>query len=265
MLKNEIINVTPEIASSILGNNKKNRPISSPTVNRYTTLMLDGKWHFNGEPIIIANDGTLLDGQHRLYAIIKSKMAQQCLVVSGVSTDAFPTIDTGKKRTASDAIATYDEKYQKYRIIIAAAVAHIFHFKTGEYKNSDRKVTDHNDVIKFLENNPRVLESVIVASGLNYAKKLCPASALAALHFLFSQKDYSLAKEFFEKLNSGEYLFDGHPVLTLRNKLADISMTPGSTKSRDIIPYIVKAWNLFRKKQSCKRLYLNQDAPTIIE
>lgn len=254
------------MASKILKKNTNNRPVSDGTVKRYAKAMKDGKWHFNGEPIIIASDDSLLDGQHRLQAIIASGLPQPMIMVKGVNKNAYKTIDVGKKRSAADALATYDKDYTKHRAIIAAAITTISHFKNWSYDEHARSnVMYHEDVIDFLEKNKKLLKSVGFIAPMSGAKKLAPYSCLVALHFLFSQKDNALSQDFFNKLNSGEGLSKNHPVLLLRNRLVEIRHAGGVFRSREVIPYLVKAWELLRRNEAVERLRVNPDwIPVIV-
>ena len=75
---------------------QKNRKVDDNLVDRYAHQMKKGLWDVNGEGIIIAESGRLLNGQHRLHAVIKSGKTIQSVVIYGVEEEAFKTIDTGK-------------------------------------------------------------------------------------------------------------------------------------------------------------------------
>lgn len=255
-----VVDVTPELAKAILGQNDKNRPISSDTVTKYSKLMKQNKWQFNGETIIIAIDGTLLDGQHRLSAIVASKTVQKMIVVKGVAKDAFTTIDIGKKRNASDALATYSEKYKKYRILIAACATTLQEFDNDVWNGSSTVVRPtHEETIKFVEANQGILKSVEYVSSLSGARKIIPQSALAACHYLFSKKDAFEAARFFEKLNNGERLNAEDPVLVLRQRLIEMRFAGGVFRAREVLPYIIKTWSLVRQGKKSKQLHIKSD------
>lgn len=71
-------------------------------MNRYKAEMLAGRWKENGQPIVFEGNNYLVDGQHRLRAIIEADIPVKSLVVYGVDTDAAMTIDTGLSRTLGD-------------------------------------------------------------------------------------------------------------------------------------------------------------------
>lgn len=97
--------ITPEIASSWLIKNSNNRPLSSYWVDTLVSAMKKGEWKYNAEAIKFDEDGNLLDGQHRLTAIVKSGVSIQALVVYGLAPEVFITLDQGRKRTTRDDLA----------------------------------------------------------------------------------------------------------------------------------------------------------------
>lgn len=99
MIQAKLEKITPAIAESYLQHNTNNyRAISHTRVKTYAEDMRNGCWQVNGEAIEFAEDGTLLNGQHRLKAIIDSGATVQILVVRGVEskTDIY---DCGGGRT----------------------------------------------------------------------------------------------------------------------------------------------------------------------
>jgi hypothetical protein len=102
----ELKEITPKDAQRLLLRNHKNqRSIRKHVVQRYADDMRRGLWMGeNGETIKVADDGTVLDGQHRLTAIVESGIAITCLIVTGVFEDDITTIDAGATRKFSDAL-----------------------------------------------------------------------------------------------------------------------------------------------------------------
>ena len=90
----EIETITPEIAQVWLEKNTNNRTIRQMVVDRYADEMCSGAWKLNAETIKFSRDGTLLDGQHRLWAVVESKVTIQSFVARGISADALQTIDS---------------------------------------------------------------------------------------------------------------------------------------------------------------------------
>ena len=94
--------ITPYLAEQYLGKNTRNRNVNQRVVLKYTNDIKRGFWNFDGAPIRFSKDGTLLDGQHRLHAIIKSGKSIDLLVIRGLAQETQATMDIGSMRQASD-------------------------------------------------------------------------------------------------------------------------------------------------------------------
>ncbi len=101
-MKSSLILVTPEIAAEMLSNNANNRPLRKGHVKRLADAILQGEWKVSPQPISIGGSGRLLDGQHRLTAIVEAGQAIQLMVCYGVEDSVFDVLDIGAKRSYSD-------------------------------------------------------------------------------------------------------------------------------------------------------------------
>jgi hypothetical protein len=68
----EIVLVTLEIAAQWLDRNPQNRRIVQSRVSFYAAQMQAGSWKLTHQGIAFDEYGNLVDGQHRLYAVILS-------------------------------------------------------------------------------------------------------------------------------------------------------------------------------------------------
>lgn len=101
-MQTEIVKITPEIAESYLSKNVKNRNIAPSRVDGYARDMVTGRWLFNPNPIVFDTEGVLIDGQHRLHAIVKAKIAVEMLVMRGAPCESINIIDFNKPRSSGD-------------------------------------------------------------------------------------------------------------------------------------------------------------------
>lgn len=108
-MRTEILNITPEMALDMLCRNSSNRKVRNDRVKYYADQMRSGNWHLTGQGITFAKDGTLLDGQHRLHAIVECEIPQTMLVV--YDADKVATYDCGLKRTVVDQLQLAGEKF----------------------------------------------------------------------------------------------------------------------------------------------------------
>jgi hypothetical protein len=101
-MRTEILLITPKLAANFLERNKSNRRLNENSINFYADQMSRNQWKLTGQGISFDSDNYLLDGQHRLHAIIKSQTSVKMLVVYEVDRDSFTCYDSGKNRNMTD-------------------------------------------------------------------------------------------------------------------------------------------------------------------
>lgn len=93
--------ITPTIARKYLAMNNNNpRRINKNIAVSYAEDMKAGKWLMNGEAIVFDEEGNLINGQHRLLAVIKADTGIDFLVVRGIAKDT-DIFDMQLKRSVS--------------------------------------------------------------------------------------------------------------------------------------------------------------------
>ena len=104
-MKMQVESIGPEVALKWLAANQSNRPISDDQVKRYAADMKRGDWKTTHQGLAFDQSGMLLDGQHRLRAIVRSGVTVPIVVFRDCDRATFDRLDTGKKRTVADALA----------------------------------------------------------------------------------------------------------------------------------------------------------------
>lgn len=176
MINTSVERITPVQAERYLEKNTNNRNMRQHHVDRLALDIVNGRWHINGASIVFNGDGTLIDGQHRLSAIIKAGVPVDMVVVRGVSKAAMPTIDANISRKPSDAAklrgyTNTNHLVSTVRLLISA--------KTGTGRNGERLTT--GAIMDVLMMHPHLQDSVSVASKLN---GLVSTSIVACWHYL---------------------------------------------------------------------------------
>lgn len=93
--------ITPKVAEEFLNHNPHNRSLRQKHIDFLSREMATGNWKV-AEPIIIDWNGNLVDGQHRLWAVINADVTVDMLVVRGVDPEVFSVIDQGLLRSIGD-------------------------------------------------------------------------------------------------------------------------------------------------------------------
>lgn len=96
--------ITPERALELLGTNNGNRKISAILVDRLSSALRAGDFICTNNGIGLDQSGNLIDGQHRLSAIVKTGISAKMVVCtySGNTTAKFIPLDCGKPRSLAD-------------------------------------------------------------------------------------------------------------------------------------------------------------------
>lgn len=111
--------ITPAKAVEYRESSLGNRPLSKTTIRAYADTMKQGKWMLNGVPIIFDDNGHIIDGHHRIEAIILAGIPVQMTVCRGVPSEAFVTIDQGRSKNLGQLLAMQQvENYNNVAAIV---------------------------------------------------------------------------------------------------------------------------------------------------
>lgn len=238
----QVKKVTPAAAEVMLASNQTNRTLRPAVVERYARDMSAGRWMPNGEPIKFSMTKRLLDGQHRLQAVIASGVTVEFLVVEGLADDVFPTLDTGRSRTRADVLST---AWAPRPADLAATLLKIHSIKTGGNLTVSRQGGVTNaDVLALWDKYGDLTESIRVGDR---GRHLLPHSIGAALHYLMSEVSPEDADNFFGGIIGGQELGSNSPIYQLRDRLIRNAAAAGTKLTpKTIAALVIKAWNLYR-------------------
>lgn len=94
--------LTPELAEKLLQGNTGNRKLDKAKVAQWTREIEHLRWRLTNETIAIAKDGRVVDGQHRLHAVVKAQKPIRVVICWDADPDTFGVINIGKVRTGND-------------------------------------------------------------------------------------------------------------------------------------------------------------------
>lgn len=97
--RSQWMEVTPALAQRWLRNNFRNRPVSDDVVTSYARDMAAGQWVATHQGIAFNDRDELIDGQHRLLAVVKSGRTIRMMVTFGL-----PSKINGKEMTTMDCV-----------------------------------------------------------------------------------------------------------------------------------------------------------------
>lgn len=97
--------ITPDYAKELLADNDHNRKVSGANVTTIAQALTNKEWKVSGQTIVISKNGTLMDGQHRLLAVMQTGISMEHCIVRGVEDEVFKVIDIGKNRSGADVLS----------------------------------------------------------------------------------------------------------------------------------------------------------------
>jgi hypothetical protein len=214
IVRSKVQTVTPQRAAEYLERNTANRPLSKRTVREFAEAMRRGEWRVTHQGIAFDTEGALVDGQHRLAAIIEADLPVETTVFSEVPVGAFDVLDTGKRRKAADVLAIEGEKSA---VLLAAMVRTVWlyeHRPELNWSGGDAGVSNHQ-IVATLEAHPKLRDFVGLGEQVATATGMIKSAAGAA-SYLVSQASKRDLSPWFDGVIEGAGLVKGDPRLLFR-------------------------------------------------
>ncbi len=251
-IRARLVTITPQLAEKWLKKNTHNRGVVHSRVDQYAADMKRGEWRVNGETIKLAADGRVLDGQHRLLAVLEAEVAIQSLVITGLEDTAQETMDQGRGRSLADVFKLRGEKYSN-PLATSARVLALYELYGQIVQPAYEAPPSIMQASRALERNPELRDSVAFVYLLR--KPWMPSSHMGALHFLFATVDAEAANDFVTKLSTGAELHRAHPIYVLREMLLKAHMDRTPIVQRTQLALLIKTWNAYMAGDEVTRLH----------
>lgn len=245
----ENVLVTPEYAQKLIDANvENNRNKKESSIIRYARDMSKGYWESEtGESIKISPDGELLDGQNRMYAVVRAKRPIVFDIAWNVKLGKILVIDGGARRNTKDdfKIAGVSGSFNGGPLL-----NWIISWEQGNFLNHGGRGTPTRSEIRARYNKePQAIDTATLYG--RYAHQAIPAmnATSAALTFwLFSKLDQADAEKFYDGLMTGIDLSATNPISPLRNRF--IALKPREMTREEQVALVIRAWNAFRNPAS---------------
>lgn len=194
----DVVSITPEMAQKLLEHNNHNRPVNDRHVGRIVNQIKSGKWIFNGDTIKISDDGDVVDGQHRLWAIIMAETAVPSAIVYGVPREAFATVDTLRKpRSGADVLAL--NGVSRHRSVLASAMTWLLRWERSAVQDylAPANRIENSDIESGLAEHPGLAHAVERCMAL---RGLGNVALVAMFYYVLAEKNEKLAERLISTL-----------------------------------------------------------------
>ena len=244
--------ITPELAAEALKTSKGNRLLRQTAIDQMASQIDSGEWTLTGEPIIFSIDGSLIDGHHRLSAVVKSDKSILSIVTEGIPVGAFAYIDIGIVRRPGDIfhLAGINDSNNS-----AAAVRAMLEYKSaigciGISALHGSKNPSKAFLVDLWKKDLEQWEEAASIAGRIYKALSASRAMMTGMVFLFLSVDSETARAFCEAVISGSGLMEGNPALTFRNNLIrGMSQKMSESNRRSLMVKFCQCWNAYRKGQ----------------
>jgi len=207
--------ITPQVAFDWLENRASNRDISESWVRALAQAILTpGAWKLTHQGIAFDQDGRLIDGEHRLWAIVRAGKSVPMFVARGISMESREGMDKGRKRTLRDDLAIIGRKNNSRH---AAYVKHCANLLVGRNNGSGAGSLLVGTVSMLDAWSAPFEQGIEWAMGAFTGKGV--VTPIAGTMAFCYRANPELIMEFGEKVSGGVDLQPGDPALTLRRNL----------------------------------------------
>ncbi|ETX13535.1 hypothetical protein OCH239_09660 [Roseivivax halodurans JCM 10272] len=249
-----MVNVTPELARKWLGFNSGNRKIQKNHIEVIRRDILAGNWMLNAQPICFTDDPEhpqdndtprLLNGQHRLHAIIAADAPIEVPIATGIPEAAFATFDTHAKRTVRRMGSRVDDR------VLAAAAKLQWKEDNGYPLTGNGNTPSSTELLQTLDEHPDL------AAGFGRARRkgmteIGSAGVMTYFIYRVTREHAGWGEEFLDGIEYGANLDVENPILKLRNTAKG---RRGGLSRGETLTLLLEHWETYkawRKKQEEK-------------
>lgn len=229
--KNRLVLITPALAIKWLEGNVHNRRLDYRLAEMYASDIRSGKWLLTHQGIAFDVNGVLVDGQHRLWAIVIANKPVKMYVATGLpvspesTNDNNPSvldvIDGGKSRTHQQRLELGHKL--KNSTLLSSAASMIRDICLG---TSTRKRCSTRQILSILAIYRYDIEAICAMIKSRSDRQSVIFGTLAFVRHC----NVKLGEEFAERYFSQEGLTRGHPALALRRWYGNHQVKTGADR-----------------------------------
>lgn len=244
--------LTPERAHILLSRNDHNRVLSETRIEQFARDIVNGHFPYNGESVIVSNDGWLNDGQHRSHAVIRAKRSIRTVFVFGPERDTRLTVDQAGPKSAGDYLSMEGITDAN---CVAATAGLVWQYRNlGLVSKTSSLKPNRGEIRQILVDDPKIFQSVKAIPFAGGTMKVGGRSLLAFCRHIFSEASSpQIADDFISKLVVGADLSPLSPILRTRNRLSEKKPLIGRLPIQAKAELLFRTWNAWRRNEESRR------------
>jgi len=247
----EVVTMTPQWASQLLGQTKqRNRKFKRRHLERLTSTIQSGNWYITAQGIALDQDNNILDGQHRLAAVVRAEKPIQIMLGRNLDPGIFNVVDTGSTRTAGDALDILGSS--KGKTVAAALKNYQLYYQFPKVKWSGNHTPAHTEVTKLYDIHKDYVENMIEEIARRRKSFRCFSESVA-LTFSLLARDKHWAEtpilKFMDAICFGANLEAEDVCLSFRNQLGSgYFKRRGTCPAQYLLNSFIKCFNNHTQK-----------------
>lgn len=249
--------INPAIAEQYLARNLKNRPLKNRAIAKYSRDMAAGRWGLTGEALKFDKNGSLIDGQNRLHAVIDSGATIKTVVQRGLDPEMQGIMDSSVPRSGADQLTLHG--YPDGKNLQAVCNAHrayhsgaLKHVMTG--LNSTERMTN-SEIVPYVTANPGLVDATTEAKRIRTSLMLTVGS-LAVAYDKLVRIDPDAADDFFSRIKDMRTTGKGDPIATLIKRVSYERLNGRRLEVGLGLFLVFRAWNAYRDGEPLSKFQL---------
>ena len=264
-MRSRVQTITPSRAVELLAANTTNRPLSKAVVRSFAEAMRRGDWVVTHQGIAFDVNGVLVDGQHRLAAIIEADRPVALTVFTDVSEGAFDVLDTGKRRNGADVLAIEGEKSSS---MLAAMVRTVWLYENRpdlNWSGGAAAVTNHQ-IVQTLEQHPALREFTGIGEQIAVATGMIKSAAGAGSYLVAQASTPGVLEDWYAGIIDGAGLARSDPRLLFRRVMFSMTRKQAGQvmrrrDNREHVALYLKAFTAWRTSEPISQLRFTSREP----
>ncbi|MCC2654036.1 MAG: hypothetical protein K0Q60_4202 [Microvirga sp.] len=246
--------ITPELAREILEWASTQRPLRPRAVKRLMRDLKKGEFALTHQGLAFDENGVLLDGQHRLQAIVQSGEAVELFCCFNVPRASFRKIDRNERRSVADDFVQLGIAGDRRTALTMSAAARIIDtFDAGNNPAAEDYQASTEEIEETVYAHP-LLEETVRWVLTHRSTVNIPPAPFAAFLTLFREVDNTTAMGFAERFVGGDKEYPEDPAFLLFS--GQIHSDSKRKVGRSGFMFrIVRAWNQLRSGERRSKLF----------
>lgn len=264
-MNTQVVTITPEWAQEILRQNVHNRHVRRSLVDKYAYAIKTNQFPLTHQGIAIGSNGVLLDGQHRLLAVLKTGIPLQTLLCTNCDPATFTVLDSGATRKSADVLRI--ENVPSANTAAAAIRLYIlYHDRIDKIWNGRVRVPTNDEIFDYYKSREDEINYAVqkCTSVRKTFRQLTNASSIATFVLLALDKKHSEThiELFLQKLGNGTNLEETCPILRFRTAVFNgLLQSRGGNVPQLTLASIIKTFNFWHDQNTMKQFKLPNIPP----